>query len=100
MSATTNGPRQSWSDIVVYLVLVSFTAMEVSLVRLDVERALRIMALAGLAMGKGGALLIYFMRLRTESATLRLVAAVPIAIAPLFAVVLMLEAVYRVVGPR
>jgi caa(3)-type oxidase subunit IV len=100
MSATTNGPRQSWSDVVVYLALVSFTAMEVSVARLDVERALRIMALAALAMGKGGALLIYFMRLRTESAMLRLVAAVPIAIAPVVAVVLMLDAVYRVVAPR
>jgi len=45
-------------------------------------------------------LLMYFMRLRTESATLRLVAAVPIAIAPLFAVVLMLDAVFRVVASR
>ena len=100
MSATTNGPRQNWSDVVVYMVLVSFTAMEVSLVRLDVDRALRIMALAGLAMGKGGLLLIYFMRLRTESVVLRLAAAVPIAIAPIVAVVLMLDAVYRLVGPR
>jgi caa(3)-type oxidase subunit IV len=92
--------RQSWSDVMVYLVLVTFTAMEISLVHLDVERALRIMALAALAMGKGGALLLFFMRLRAESATLRFIAAVPIAIAPLFAVVLMLDAVYRLVGPR
>jgi len=100
MSVTTNGPRQSWSDAVVYLVLVTFTAMEISLVGLDVERALRIMALVGLAIGKAGALLIFFMRLRFESATLRFVAAVPIALAPAFAIVLMLDAVYRAVGPR
>ena len=92
--------RQGWSDVMVYLVLVTFTAMELSLVRLDVERALRIMALAGLAMAKGGAVLLFFMRLRSESATLRFVAAVPIALAPVFAVVLMLDAVYRLVGPR
>ncbi|HET6146465.1 MAG TPA: cytochrome C oxidase subunit IV family protein [Polyangia bacterium] len=94
------GARQSWADVVVYLVLVSFTAMEISLVHLDVERALRIMALAGLAMAKGGAVLLFFMRLRVESATLRFIAAVPIALAPLFAVVLMLDAVYRLVGAR
>ena len=94
------GARQSWSDVVVYLVLVTFTAMEISLVHLDVERALRIMALAGLAMAKGGAVLLFFMRLRVESATLRFVAVVPIALAPLFAVVLMLDAVYRLVGTR
>jgi caa(3)-type oxidase subunit IV len=95
-----SGPRQSWSDIVVYLVLVTFTAMEISLVHLDIERALRIMALAALAMAKGGAVLLFFMRLRVESPTLRFVAAVPIAVAPVFAVVLMLDAVYRLVGPR
>jgi caa(3)-type oxidase subunit IV len=100
MNATINGPRQSWSDAVVYLVLVTFTAMEISLVRLDAERALRIMALVGLAMGKVGALLIFFMRLRGESATLRFVAAIPIALAPAFTVVLMLDAVYRALGPR
>ena len=94
------GARQSWSDVVVYLALVSFTAMEISLVHLDVERALRIMALAGLAMAKGGAVLLFFMRLRLESPTLRFVAAVPIALAPMFAVVLMLDAVYRLVGAR
>jgi caa(3)-type oxidase subunit IV len=95
-----SGPRQSWSDVVVYLVLVTLTAMEISLVHLDVERALRIMALAALAMAKGGALLLFFMRLRVESRTLRFIAAVPIAVAPVFAVVLMLDAVYRLVGPR
>jgi len=94
------GARQSWSDVVVYLALVSFTAMEISLVHLDVERALRIMALAGLAMAKGGAVLLFFMRLRLESPTLRFIAAVPIALAPMFAVVLMLDAVYRLVGAR
>jgi caa(3)-type oxidase subunit IV len=95
MLTPMNGPRQRWSDVVVYLALVTFTALEISLVRLDVERALRIMALVGLAMAKGGALLLFFMRLRVESATLRFVAAVPIALAPAFAVVLMLDAVYR-----
>jgi caa(3)-type oxidase subunit IV len=92
--------RQGWSDLVVYLVLVTFTAMEIGLVHLDVDRALRIMALSGLAMAKAGAVLLFFMRLRLESATLRFIAAVPVILAPAFAVVLMLDAVYRLVGPR
>jgi caa(3)-type oxidase subunit IV len=100
MSMTTNGPRQTWSDAVVYLVLVTFTAMELSLVHAGTDRALRVMALVGLAMAKGGAVLIYFMRLRSESALLRFVAAVPLVLAPAFAVVLMLDAVYRVAGAR
>lgn len=93
-----NGTRQRWSDVAVYLVLVTFTAMEVSVVRLDLDRALRIVALVGLATAKAAALLIFFMRLRSESRTLKVLVSLPLVLAPAFAVVLMLDAVYRLAG--
>jgi caa(3)-type oxidase subunit IV len=84
--------------VLVFLVLVTLTAMEVSLIGMDLTRAVRITALAGLAMAKGGALLLFFMHLRSESPALKLVAALPLVVAPAFAIVLMLDAVYRVAG--
>ena len=93
------GDRNS-QYVLVFLVLVTLTAMEVSLIRLDLARAVRITALVGVAMAKAGALLLFFMHLRSESRALKLVASLPLVVAPAFAIVLMLDAVYRVAGGR
>jgi caa(3)-type oxidase subunit IV len=93
------GDRNS-QYVLVFLVLVTLTAIEVSLIRLDLARAVRVTALVGLAMAKGGALLLFFMHLRSESRALKLMASLPLVVAPALAIVLMLDAVYRVAGGR
>ena len=86
--------------LIVFAVLVALTALELGVVRLDAGRAARITALCGLAMAKGAALMLFFMHLRTESRALRSIAALPLVLAPAFAIILMLDALYRVAGPR
>jgi caa(3)-type oxidase subunit IV len=86
------------SYLIVFLALVTLTFMELSVVKLDVERAARIAALSGLAIAKAAAVLLFFMHLRSESRALKLIAVTPIVLAPVFAIILMMDAVFRVRG--
>ena len=81
--------------LTVFAALVALTSLELTCIQLPVERALRVTALAGLAMTKAAVLLLFFMHLRGESRPLRASVLVPLCLAPIFAVVLMLEAAFR-----
>jgi heme/copper-type cytochrome/quinol oxidase subunit 4 len=70
--------------------------LELGVIRVDVGRAARITTLCGLAISKVAVLLLFFMQLRTESRALKVAVAVPLVLAPAFAIVLMLEAVHRI----
>jgi len=94
---TRSRPRAAY--VVTFVALAAITLLEVGVARADASGAARVTALAGLAMAKAAALLLVFMHLRVESRALRLIAFAPIVIAPVFAVVLMLDTVFRVVGP-
>jgi caa(3)-type oxidase subunit IV len=93
-------PRRRSRYVGAFLVLVALTALELTTIRLDVERAARITALVGLAMGKAAILLWLFMDLRTQSRMVRVLALSPLVLAPGFTIVLMLDAVYRIAGAR
>ena len=86
--------------VLAFVALVLLTLLELGVVQLSGARAARVTALAGLAMAKVATLLLVFMHLRHEARALRLIAALPIVLAPGFAVALMLDAVFRVTGGR
>jgi heme/copper-type cytochrome/quinol oxidase subunit 4 len=87
--------RDTLRYLTAFATMVTITTFELVVIQLPVERAARITALAGLAMTKGAVVLLYFMNLRGESRGLRLTVLAPLLLAPLFAVVLMLEAAFR-----
>jgi hypothetical protein len=81
--------------VAAFLALVAMTSCELMVVGLAVGRAARITALAGLLMAKVGLVLSFFMRARASRHASWL-ALVSIGAAVGFAVVLMLEMVFRV----
>jgi caa(3)-type oxidase subunit IV len=91
------GVARPW---LVFLALAAITALELAVAGQHggAGQAARVTALVGLAMAKVTLILFFFMRLRLESRALQLVALVPVVVPPLFAVVLMLDAVFRVRG--
>jgi caa(3)-type oxidase subunit IV len=93
-------PRRRAGYVGAFLVLVTLTALELTAIRLDVERAARITALVGLAMAKAAILLWVFMDLRTQSRMLRVLALSPLVLAPGFTIILMLDAVHSVARGR
>jgi len=80
--------------------LLALTALEVGVVNLPVDRALRVTTLVGLSMTKALLLLVAFMRLPRQPRLIRFTALVPLLFAPTFAVALMLEAAFRAVTQR
>ena len=94
------GGNRNSQVVQVFLALVTLTALEITVIRFEISRAARITALVGLAMAKVGALLVYFLDLRSASRGFKLAAAVPLLLAPIVAVVLMIDAVHRAGGGR
>jgi heme/copper-type cytochrome/quinol oxidase subunit 4 len=94
------GGRRGLRYVLPFLVLVALTALELGAIRFNIERAARVTALAGLAMAKAAVLLFVFMDLRSEARALKLLALVPMVLAPVLTVVLMLDAVFRVRAGR
>jgi heme/copper-type cytochrome/quinol oxidase subunit 4 len=86
--------------LVVFLALVAGTALELGVSQMAIERASKVTALVGLVMVKVALALFFYMHLRVESRALKLTALVPLVLAPGYAVVLMLDAVFRVAVSR
>jgi cytochrome c oxidase subunit IV len=84
------------AHVAVFLALLALTALEFFIVRLPVDRALRVTTLLGLSLTKAGLMLMTFMNLRREAWALRGLVLVPLLLAPLFAIALMLDTVFRV----
>jgi cytochrome c oxidase subunit 4 len=89
---TTTGSRSSF---IIFLALVALTALELHTTGLQVERAVRITALCGLAITKGALVLLFFMHLRDEPRALKLTVLVPIVMSVALVVVLALDTVAR-----
>ena len=82
--------------LTVFLALVVLTALEVGIVYLHLPRGILISALVGLALSKAAAVALYFMHLNDETRTLRvMVLGTLLTFPPLYAFVLIAEAVYR-----
>jgi caa(3)-type oxidase subunit IV len=100
MSTAAETPQRTGRLVLALGALFVLTALEVGVVNLPVERALRVTALVGLAMTKALLLLVAFMRLGREPRLIKFTALVPLFVAPGFAVVLMLEAAFRAATQR
>ena len=93
-------PRPRAAYLGAFAALVAITLLELGVAHAGVGRPARITALAGLAMAKVATLLLVFMHLRREARALKLIALLPLVLAPAFAVVLMLDTAFRVTGGR
>lgn len=80
--------------VIVFFVLAILTALELMIPDLKSPYAYKAAGLVGLALGKAFVVAYFYMHLKEEKGWLRFIAAVPIT-AGLYAVVLILESVYR-----
>src|SRR5262245_1267913 len=82
--------------LMVFVALIILTALELAIVKTDVEKHLMISRLIGLALAKAAAVALYFMHLREERRPLRwIVGGTLLSFPPLYAFVLIAEALYR-----
>lgn len=95
--ASPTSPARTARLVVALLFLLALTALEVTVVGLPIDRAVRITALVGLGMTKGLILLAAFMRFGREPLVLRAALLIPLLLAPGFAIALMLDVAFRVV---
>jgi caa(3)-type oxidase subunit IV len=83
----------------VFAALFVLTVLEVGVVYAHVPRAAMVLALVGLALTKAVCVAMYFMHLKTERRALRLIVGAPLLVLPpLYAIVLMAEATWRLPG--
>lgn len=80
--------------LIVFAALTILTVLELLIPDLKVAYALKSGALISLAIGKAFIVAYFYMHLKHETAWLKFIAAVPIS-AALFAVVVILESMYR-----
>ncbi|MFA6237442.1 MAG: cytochrome C oxidase subunit IV family protein [Bacteriovorax sp.] len=80
--------------VIVFVVLSLLTALELAIPDLKVAYHLKAIALVGLAFGKAFVVAYFYMHLKEETGWLKFIAAMPIA-AVIYAVILILESVYR-----
>jgi cytochrome c oxidase subunit 4 len=80
--------------VIVFIVLTLLTALELAIPGLNTEYKYKAISLIGLALGKAFVVAYFYMHLKEEKTWLRIIAAVPIS-AGLFALVLIIESMYR-----
>lgn len=80
--------------VIVFIALSLLTALELVIPDLKVAYHLKATSLIGLALGKAFVVAYFYMHLKDEKAWLRFIAAMPIS-AAIFAIVVILESVYR-----
>ena len=80
----------------VFALLCVLTVAEIAVVYVPaIARGLLIAALTAMALAKAALVLLYFMHLSHETRGLKLTVLLPFLLPPLFAVVLMAEAIWR-----
>ena len=79
---------------IVFVALTLLTGLELAIPGLKVEYYLKAISLVGLAFGKAFVVAYFYMHLKEEKGWLKFIAALPI-LAVMFAVVLILESIYR-----
>jgi cytochrome c oxidase subunit 4 len=80
--------------VIVFVVLSLLTGLELAIPDLKVEYYLKAIGLVGLAFGKAFVVAYFYMHLKEEKGWLKFIAALPI-LAVIFAIVLIIESVYR-----
>jgi caa(3)-type oxidase subunit IV len=79
----------------VFAALVVLTGLELGVVYAGLPKSTLIALLIGLALAKAGAVALWFMHLADERRVLRLMVGLPLLFPPLYAVVLIMESVFR-----
>ncbi|GAC1352161.1 MAG: hypothetical protein NVS3B20_04460 [Polyangiales bacterium] len=79
----------------VFVVLVVLTAIELGVVYMPIPKKLIVTALIGLALAKAYTVAMYYMHLKAETKIMKLLVYVPLVAPPFYAIVLMLEAAFR-----
>ncbi len=81
--------------VVVFFVLTLLTGLEVGLKYMNLSRTALIGGLIALALAKATAVALFFMHLKSETRTLKLVVGIPLLFPALYAIVLISESIYR-----
>ncbi|GAC1393985.1 MAG: hypothetical protein NVSMB47_02260 [Polyangiales bacterium] len=87
--------KEIWT---VFFILCGLTALELGVVYLHIGRKALYAALIGLALAKAYAVAMYYMHLKGETKIMKVMIYFPLVFPPLYAVILMLEAVFRLLG--
>jgi cytochrome c oxidase subunit 4 len=80
--------------IIIFFVLALLTGLELAIPGLQIAYHLKAIGLISLALGKAFVVAYFYMHLKEERGWLKFIAAIPIS-AALFAIVLIIESVYR-----
>lgn len=80
---------------IVFVVLTVLTALEIGVKYMHVSRSAMITALIGLALSKAICVALFYMHLKSETRSLKLVVGIPMLFPALYAVVLIVEAIAR-----
>lgn len=81
--------------IVVFFVLTVLTAIEVGLKYTGIARSMLITGLIALALAKATCVALFYMHLKSETRSLKLVVGLPMMFPALYAVVLIVESIAR-----
>ncbi|MDZ4694419.1 MAG: cytochrome C oxidase subunit IV family protein [Deltaproteobacteria bacterium] len=96
MSGQTPHAHSVRNYLVVFALLCALTAAELGVVYVPgISRGLLISALVLLAVGKAALVLFSYMHLSSETKALKLTVVIPLCLPPIFAIVLMADAVWR-----
>ncbi|MEE2750787.1 MAG: cytochrome C oxidase subunit IV family protein [Myxococcota bacterium] len=86
--------KQYW---VIFVALAVLTLIEVGVVYLDITWGQMVFALTGLAVAKAAIVGYYYMHLGHETITLQMTVLVPMLVPGFYAIVLILEAAWRMI---
>jgi caa(3)-type oxidase subunit IV len=81
--------------IVVFFVLTILTAIEVGIKYLHVGRSMMVAGLIALALAKAVTVAMFYMHLKSETRSLKLIIGIPMLFPALYAVVLIVESIAR-----
>ena len=81
--------------IVIFVVLTVLTAIEVGIKYMSVGRSMMITGLVALALAKATCVALFYMHLKSETRSLKMVVGIPMLFPALYAVVLIVESIAR-----
>ena len=89
--------KEIWT---VFVILCVLTLLELGVVKVGMAKGLMISALIGLALAKAYTVAMYYMHLKGETKIMKFMIYLPMVFPALYAVILMVEAIARLVGHR
>lgn len=90
-----SGSHSKKQYLVMFVVLTVLTGLEVGVKYLGLPRGIMIGSLISLALGKAALVALFFMHLKNETRSLKMVVGLPMCFPALYAVVLIIESIAR-----